>query len=183
VKRRDFIAAIVGAVGAAVLPAIPVAAALPGREHFLKDNLNRNFSACHYCDAKTWEQHKIGCPRESALCRNCGSETDIDLVDTHLPYGPERDRTVCFSCEPRARVILRYSSSPWAHMAARQHNIRCSRCHVGSGVIHVEGRPFEYRLCYACAPEARECRRWVKDLRGWPRNESISSATVPKLDS
>ena len=169
-KRRNFIVTVVGA-GAAALP-IAVAAATGGPfsvDSYTQDNTHRDFSACQYCDARVFEQHKIGCPRESALCRSCGSKTDVDLIDTHLPYGPERDRTKCLSCEPKARVILRYRSEYAMRMSAAVNKTKCSRCGLGAGVIHVEGRPFEYRLCYGCAPEARDCRRWVRDLRG-PRS-------------
>jgi hypothetical protein len=171
-NRKEFITGMIGAVGAAVLPIIAVTAKsfpLRGRENYLTDNTHRDFSACQYCDAKVFEQHKIGCPRESALCRSCGSKTDVDLIDTSRPFGPERDRTVCFSCEPKARVILRYRSEYAMRMSAAINKTKCFRCGVGAGIIHEHGTPFDYRLCTTCAPEAKDCRRWVRDLRGWPR--------------
>ncbi len=140
-----------------------------GDDAYYQDNTHRDFSPCHHCDARAREQHKIGCPRESALCRSCGSKTDVDLIDTYLPYSPERDRTVCFSCEPRARVILRYSSEWAMRMSAAMNKTECSRCGVGAGIIHERGTPFDYRLCTTHVPEAKECRRWVRDLRGYPR--------------
>ena len=106
----------------------------------------------------------VECAGLKWLCKTCGAPTRNHIIDCSLPYGLERDRTVCFSCEPRARVILKYWSSPCMH--AKQLNVKCSGCGVGIGVVHEIGKDFEYRLCYECAPEARECRRWVRDLRG-----------------
>jgi hypothetical protein len=176
-KRRKFIVTVIGAASAAAgttaLFATPVAAAIdPATDRYYQDNLHRDFSPCHYCDAKTWEQHKIGCPRESALCRSCGSKTDVDLIDTSRPFGPDRDRTVCFSCEPKAAVILHYSSEYAMRMAAATNKVKCSNCRKGAGYIYKHGTPFHYRLCGDCATEAKDCRRWVKDLRGWPRTKT-----------
>ena len=53
---------------------------------------------------------------------------------------------MCFSCVPEAKVILKCYSSPWAHMAARRHNIKCSECGIGVGVVHEVGKDFEYML-------------------------------------
>jgi len=98
-------------------------------------------------------------------CRTCGATTDAHIIDCSLPlHSKERARTVCFSCVPEARVIERYYTNGWAWMAAKKNNSKCSSCGTGMGYIHVEGKPFEYRLCSPCAPEAKDCRRWVRDL-------------------
>src|ERR1700688_514515 len=127
---------------------------------------------------RTFIQITVGATVSSALvaatvayCKSCGNKPPdgAHLIDTTLPLqSRERDRTVCFSCVPEAREILKYWSSPWTHMHAKVHNVKCSQCRTYPGVIHLHEREFEYRLCTRCAPEARECRRWVRDLRGYP---------------
>jgi hypothetical protein len=130
---------------------------------------------------RTFIQITVGATVSSGLvavpviyCRSCGSKAPdgIYLIDTHLPYGPDRDRTVCFSCEPKAKVILHYSSEYAMRMAAATNKVKCSNCRKGAGYIYKHGTPFHYRLCGDCAPEAKDCRRWVKDLRGWPRTKT-----------
>src|SRR5271166_394345 len=102
----------------------------------------------------------------SGTCRTCGRATDVHLIDCTLPLGSlERARTRCFSCEPRAKIILVYWTSQWSHMDAKLHNIRCSECGEGLGVYHMHQREFDCRLCSKCAPEAVGCRRWVRELR------------------
>jgi len=99
-------------------------------------------------------------------CRTCGAATDTHLIDCARKLGSrERARTVCFSCEPRARAILKYWHGFGSVMHARKNNVKCSECGTGLGYIHVEGKPFEYRLCIGCAPDAKDARRWVRDLR------------------
>jgi hypothetical protein len=99
-------------------------------------------------------------------CRTCGAKTDTHLIDCARPLGSqERAHTVCFSCEPRAKAILVYWYGFGSVMHARKNNVKCSECGTGMGYIHVEGKPFEYRLCPDCAPEAEWCRRWVRDLQ------------------
>ena len=75
-------------------------------------------------------------------------------------------RTVCFLCTPEARVIDKYWYGFPSVMHCHKHKTKCSECGVGPGYIHVRGREFEYRLCAKCAPDAVNCRRWVRDLRG-----------------
>ena len=100
-------------------------------------------------------------------CRTCGTYTDIHLIDATLPLGSEeRGRTVCFLCTPEARVIDKYWYGFPSVMHCHKHKTKCSECGVGPGYIHVRGREFEYRLCAKCAPDAVNCRRWVRDLRG-----------------
>jgi hypothetical protein len=62
---------------------------------------------------RTFIQITVGATVSSArvavpviYCRSCASKAPdgIHLIDTHLPYGPDRDRTVCFSCEPRLTI-------------------------------------------------------------------------------
>ena len=104
-------------------------------------------------------------PTSGRRCRTCFRPTDAHIIDCSLPlHSKERARTVCFSCVPEARVIERYYTNGWAWMAAKKNNSKCSSCGTGMGYIHVEGKPFEYRLCSPCAPEAKDCRRWVRDL-------------------
>ena len=101
------------------------------------------------------------------VCLSCGAPTDVHLIDCTRPLGsPERARTVCFSCTPEAHVIDEYWYGFPTVMHARQHNVKCSDCGEGLGYILVRGREFEYRLCGKCAPDAVNCRRWVRDLRG-----------------
>lgn len=63
-KRRTF----VGLLSAGLVAG--VAAFLPENYYarVLRDeNMNRNFSACRKCGAKTWEQHYSNCPHASVL--------------------------------------------------------------------------------------------------------------------
>ncbi len=102
----------------------------------------------------------------SGVCRTCSAPTEVHLIDCTRPLGsPERERTVCFSCTPEARVIDKYWYGFPSAMHAHKNKTQCSECGVGPGYIHVRDREFEYRLCLDCAPEARDCRRWVRDLR------------------
>jgi hypothetical protein len=106
-------------------------------------------------------------PRATRRCRTCGAPTDVHVIDCTRELGSkERARTVCFSCTPEASVIDKYWYGFPSVMHARKNNVKCSECGVGPGYIHVRGREFEYRLCDKCAPEAVNCRRWVRDLRG-----------------
>lgn len=101
----------------------------------------------------------------SRLCRTCGAATDVHLINCTLPLGSEeRARTVCFTCTPAARVIEKYWTGFPSVMHARTHGTKCSECNEGLGYIHVTGREFNYRLCHDCAPDAKDCRRWVRDL-------------------
>ena len=98
-------------------------------------------------------------------CRTCGAPTNTHLIDRTLPLNSaERARTVCFSCTPEARVIDKYWYGFPTAMHARTHNVKCSECGVELGYILVVGKPFDCRLCGGCAPEAKDCRRWVRDL-------------------
>jgi hypothetical protein len=104
-------------------------------------------------------------------CRTCRAPTDFHLIDTTLPYeigtgGIRWTRTVCFACTPEARVIDEYWYGLPSVMHAYKNNTKCSECGVGRGYIHVRGREFNYRLCGDCAPEAKDCRRWVRDRTG-----------------
>lgn len=125
-------------------------------------------------DRKTFLSLAVGAAAGAALplpafkvCRTCGTPTDVHIIDCTRPLGSaERARTVCFSCTPEARVIDKYWYGFPSVMHARKHNVKCSECGVELGYIHVRDREFEYRLCLDCAPEARDCRRWVRDLRG-----------------
>jgi hypothetical protein len=103
----------------------------------------------------------------SGGCATCGAPTDVHLIDCTRPLGSdERKRTVCFQCEPGARAIERFWYCFASVMHARKHNVKCSECGLELGYIHVRGREFEYRLCAKCAPDAVNCRRWVRDLNG-----------------
>jgi hypothetical protein len=100
-------------------------------------------------------------------CRTCGAPTDVHLIDcTRELGGKERARTLCFQCTPEARVIDKYWTGFAAVMHARKNNVNCSECGVGPGYIHPRDREFDYRLCAKCGPDAANCRRWVRDLRG-----------------
>jgi hypothetical protein len=161
-NRRNFLKLI--GIGGAVLTA-PVLSLLEEKfpDGVTADEVNeflfsRGLRPCQHSGCSS-DEHFAKCVKN--LCKTCGAKTDVHLIDTSLRYGPERDRTVCFSCNPRARVILKYWSSPWAHMAAQKHGIKCSLCGTGLGVVHLHGREFDYRLCYKCAPGSKECRRWV----------------------
>jgi hypothetical protein len=104
-------------------------------------------------------------------CRNCGAPTDFHLIDCSLPYetsttGIRWTRTFCFSCTPEARVIDHYWYGMPSVLHAFKNNTKCSECGVGRGYIHVRGADFNYRLCGNCAPEAKDCRRWVRDRTG-----------------
>ncbi len=101
------------------------------------------------------------------VCRTCSGPTDVHLIDCTRPLGsPERSRTVCFLCTPEARVIDKYLYGFPSVMHCHKHKTKCSECGVGPAYIHVRGRESEYRLCAKCAPDAVNCRRWVRDLRG-----------------
>ena len=103
----------------------------------------------------------------SKRCRTCGTPTDVHLIDCSRPLGSrERARTVCFTCTPEARVIDKYFTGFATAMHYHKHKTKCSQCGVGPGFYHVADREFEYRLCSKCAPDAVNCRRWVRDLRG-----------------
>ena len=103
----------------------------------------------------------------AGVCLSCSALTDVHLIDcTRLLGSQERSRTVCFLCTPEARVIDKYWYGLRSVMHCHKHKIKCSECGVGPGYIHVRGREFEYRLCTKCAPDAVNCRRWVRDLRG-----------------
>ena len=109
----------------------------------------------------------LSLPSRVETCLSCGAPTDVHLIDCTRPLGSaERARTVCFSCTPEARVIDKYWYGFPSVMHARKHNAKCSECGTGMGYIHLRDRDFEYRLCGDCAPEARDCRRWVRDLCG-----------------
>ncbi len=100
-------------------------------------------------------------------CRTCGAPTNVHLIDCTRPLGsPERNRTVCFLCTPEAGVIDKYWTGFPTAMHYHKHKTKCSECGVGPGLYHVRGHDFDYRLCLGCAPEARDCRRWVRDRRG-----------------
>jgi len=100
-------------------------------------------------------------------CRTCGAPTEVHLIDYMRPLGSlERNRTVCFSCTPEARVIDKYWTGFAAATLAHKHQTKCSNCGGDFGYIHVHEGDFEYRLCSKCAPDAKDCRRWVRDLRG-----------------
>jgi hypothetical protein len=99
-------------------------------------------------------------------CRTCGAPTSDHLIDCSRELGSsERARTVCFSCIPEARVIDKYWAGYASAMHYHRHKPNCSQCGVGPGFYHVHGRDFEHRVCLSCAPDARDCRRWVRDLR------------------
>ena len=45
-----------------------------------QENMHRDFSACHYCGAKTWEQHDYNCARaavDNPLAQNQSAITGI----------------------------------------------------------------------------------------------------------
>src|SRR5438445_12207127 len=161
-KRREFVKLVIATAACAAVPVL-LSSGVPAWDSSADEvngfRFRRGLRLCRHSEHSSVKE-SVECAGFKNLCKTCGARTDAHLIDCSLPYGLERDRTVCFSCEPRARVILKYWSSPCMH--AKQHK-KCSGCGVGLGVVHEIGKDFEYRLCYECAPEARECRRWVRD--------------------
>ena len=168
-NRRNFLK-LIGIGGAAALTPAALFAKRPRKfpDDATADEINeflyfRGLRPCPHSHHSTDEEF-AKCS-SGKRCRTCGATTDAHRIDCSLPlHSKERARTVCFSCVPEARVIDRYYSNGWSWMTAKKKGIACSECKTGMGYIHVVGKPFDYRLCPACAPEAKNARRWVRDL-------------------